>query len=144
MSLIPSRQTARSELRASETLRREKASRLTHRILLIDDDPLVVETLEHALRSVGHEVRSTMHGKDVFRLLELLSPDFVISDIVMSDIDPIDTIAKMRRSQPRLRIIAISGNPHLLRLAEKHGAHHVLAKPFRIHRLHVLLRASSQ
>ena len=113
------------------------------RILVIDDDRDIVETIEHILRAAGHDVRSTIHGKDAFRLVALLYPDLVITDVIMPEIDTINTIAELRRSYPALNIIAISGNPHLLTLASKHGANHVLAKPFSLHQLMLLVKVAS-
>jgi len=116
----------------------------SRRILVIDDDRDIVETIEHILRASGHDVRSTTHGKDAFRLVALLNPDLVITDVIMPEIDTIDTIAELRRSYPALNIIAISGNPHLLTLASKHGANHVLAKPFSLHQLMLLVKVASR
>jgi DNA-binding response OmpR family regulator len=136
---MPLRPTQNSQNEAAEPILEPP-----HRILLLDDDPLVVESLEAALRSAGHEVRSSVDGKDAFRLLDLLQPNLVITDVIMSEIDTIDTIAEMRRSRPGVKIIAISGNPHLLTLAVKHGADHILAKPFGVHQLNVLVRVALQ
>jgi CheY-like chemotaxis protein len=113
-------------------------------ILLIEDDRDIIETIEHILRAGGHDVKSTTHGKDAFRLIALLNPDLVITDVIMPEIDTIDAIAEFRRAYPRLKIIAISGNPYLLTLAAKHGANHVLAKPFNLHQLTVLVKVALQ
>lgn len=115
-----------------------------HRILLVDDDALIVDALDQILRVAGHEVHSCTRGTELFRLLELLRPDLVITDIIMSDIDTIDTIAQVRRIQPELKIIAISGNPHLLTLATRHGADKVLAKPFDVHKISRLVKTTLQ
>jgi CheY-like chemotaxis protein len=77
-------------------------------------------------------------------LVALLNPDLVITDVIMPEIDTIDAIAELRQSHPALKIIAISGNPHLLTLAAKHGANHVLAKPFSLHQLGLLVKVALQ
>lgn len=114
------------------------------RILVIEDDQDIAETIEHMLKSVGHDVKSTTHGSDAFRLIALLNPDLVITDVIMPEIDTIDAIAELRRTHPSLKMIAISGNPHLLTLAAKHGANHVLAKPFSLHQLTLLVKIALQ
>jgi len=114
------------------------------RILVIEDDPDIVETVERILRSAGHDVKSTTRGDDAFRLVSLLNPELVITDVIMPEIDTIDAIAQFRRLYPRLKIIAISGNPHLLTLAAKNGANHTLAKPFSLHQLSVLVKVALQ
>jgi two-component system, cell cycle sensor histidine kinase and response regulator CckA len=114
------------------------------RIFVIEDDRDIVETIEHILRSAGHEVKSTTNGKDALRLVELLNPDLVITDVIMPEIDALDAIVILRHRYPALKIIAISGNPHLLTLAAKHGANHVLAKPFNLHQLTLLVKVALQ
>lgn len=119
-------------------------SRIHGSILLIDDNPGVVGALEVILRSAGHEVHSTTHGGDTFRLIDLLKPRLVITDVIMEEIDTLDVIGDLRRRHPDIKIVAISGNPHLLTLAAKRGADHILAKPFGAHRLNTLVKAALQ
>jgi len=115
-----------------------------HRILLVEDDPGVMQTLEYTLRSAGYEVRSTAHGRDIVALLTLFEPHLVVTDVIMPQIDTLDAIGTLRRDHPGIKIIAISGNPHLLTAARKSGADHVLAKPFGIHQLNLLVRTTLQ
>lgn len=115
-----------------------------HRILLVEDDPGVMQTLEYTLRSAGYEVRSTAHGRDIVALLALFRPHLVVTDVIMPQIDTLDAIGTLRRDHPGIKIIAISGNPHLLTVARKSGADHVLAKPFSINQLNLLVRTSLQ
>ena len=77
-------------------------------------------------------------------MLELLNPRLVITDVIMEEIDTLDAIADLRRLRPHIKIIAISGNLHLLTLAVKQGADHILAKPFGAHHLNVLVKAALQ
>jgi DNA-binding NtrC family response regulator len=114
------------------------------RILLIDDDADLLEALDQILRSAGYDVVATTHGQDIFKLLDLLRPDVIVTDVIMAEIDTIDAIASLRQSHPFIKIIAISGNPHLLTVASKSGAHHVLAKPFRGHQLSHLVQTALQ
>lgn len=111
-----------------------------YKILLIEDDQSLNEPLQYALQQQGYEVRSTTDGRDVTGLLDLIDPDLVVTDIIMPDIDMLDLITSLRLSRPQIKIIAISGNTHLLRLAARHGADHVLPKPFRIGELHALVK----
>lgn len=145
MTSESSTQSANDDAAAIEALSREaRKSEFSGRVLLIDDDPLVVNALEYTLKSAGHEVRSTTRGKDIFRLAELLSPDLIVTDVIMSEIDIIQAIAEMRRTRPEVKIIAISGNAHLLTVATQHGATQVLAKPFDVQKLNALVKAVLQ
>jgi FixJ family two-component response regulator len=52
-------------------------------------------------------------------------PGLVVTDIIMPDVG-------IRLVRPKVNMIAMLGNLHLLRLAARNGAHHILPKPFRI------------
>jgi DNA-binding NtrC family response regulator len=56
-------------------------------------------------------------------------------------VDSIDTIMECRRRRPQMKIIAISGNGHLLTVAEKHGVDEVLPKPFGPAQINELVRS---
>lgn len=112
---------------------------IQHKILIVDDEQDLIEPFEFALQEQGHQVRSTTDGKEAIRLLDLFEPDLLVTDIVMDDVDVLKLIAELRRSRPNIKILAISGNPHLLRLAARQGADHILPKPFRIGELNALV-----
>ena len=63
---------------------------------------------------------------------------------MMEEIDVLNAIAQLHQSRPRLKIIAISANPHLLTLASRNGADHVLAKPFPLEPLNLLIKVTMQ
>jgi YesN/AraC family two-component response regulator len=100
-------------------------------ILLIDDEALVREGLGLTLTEAGHTVDFAENGDEGMRKLLARRPDLVITDIVMPDHEGIETIINMRRENPSLGIIAISGgNADFLRAASALGATKVLRKPF--------------
>lgn len=112
-----------------------------YRVLLIDDNGQLVEALEDGLRLMGHKVKSSKRGTDALRLIELLDPQVIITDLILPDFDVLNAIDEMRKAQPSAQIIAISGNRHLLALAVQRGVGHVLVKPFDLIRLDKLIRA---
>jgi CheY-like chemotaxis protein len=104
-------------------------------ILVIDDDAPIRLLLKEALSRDGHAVRVAVDGIDGVRLFRTHSADLIITDLVMPEQDGLATIMELRRIEPQLPIIAMSGgmvqNPKLyLQLAEKLGANRVLQKPF--------------
>lgn len=115
-----------------------------HRILLIDDNEAFLEPMAAGLTAEGHEVRSSAQGNDLIWLVQLMKPEILITDIIMQGVDVLNEIAVLHRSIAGLKIIAISGNPHLLSLASKSGADHVLAKPFRLEALNRLIQVAMQ
>ena len=105
------------------------------KILLVDDDKLVLYTLSRILRSTGDTVLTAANGALGMVLFRRERPDVVITDIVMPEQEGLGTIIQMRREWPEIKIIAISGGLRkgdldVLRMATALGADEVIAKPF--------------
>jgi CheY-like chemotaxis protein len=105
------------------------------RILVVDDDPLVRDIIAMALRDAGHAVLEANDGQQALDALGRGPFDLVVTDILMPEIDGIGLILAIRKRYPDLRVLCISGgdrrgNTDYLPMAEKLGAHMVLAKPF--------------
>ena len=105
------------------------------KILIIDDDVGMRRTASRILRRGGHKVVEAGDGVEGLCIFRTELPDIVVSDIVMPKKEGIETIVELRRENPALLILAISGNltgsTNYLRFAEKLGANGTLAKPFR-------------
>ena len=106
-------------------------------ILIIDDDRQMRRLLTRILTGAGHTVRQAANGRDGIALFAEQRADLVITDMVMPDMEGIETILSLRRGNPTLPIIAISGgsDPVYLRAAASLGASEVLRKPFSPHAL---------
>ena len=105
------------------------------KILIIDDDVGMRRTASRILRRGGHKVVEAGDGVEGLCIFRTELPDIVVSDIVMPKKEGIETILELRRENPALLILAISGNltgsTNYLHFAEKLGANGTLAKPFR-------------
>ena len=105
------------------------------KILIIDDDDLVLYTLSKILRSAGDTVVTAKNGARGMTAFRSEQPDLVITDIVMPEQEGLGTIMMLRRECPQARIIAISGggrvgNLDALEAARTLGADEVIPKPF--------------
>jgi CheY-like chemotaxis protein len=105
------------------------------KILVVDDDDMVRDTIIRILKRKGYEVVAAVDGYRGVSLFEKELPDLVITDIIMPEKEGIETIRDIRALSPDTKIIAISGGARLrnldfLRFAVKFGATEVLAKPF--------------
>jgi CheY-like chemotaxis protein len=105
------------------------------KILVIDDDSLVRDTIVRILERKDHQVVVASDGRRGLRMYRSERPDLVITDIIMPEVEGIETIREIRREAPHAKIIAISGgsrigNMDFLDLAAKLGASEVLPKPF--------------
>lgn len=116
------------------------------RILVVDDEESVRETLCENLAECGFEVISATDGEAALRRMETGTlPDIIITDIIMPRREGLETIIEIRKKHPQIKIIAISGGGRsktgdFLELAKKFGAHAVLAKPVDLDELENTIR----
>jgi two-component system, chemotaxis family, chemotaxis protein CheY len=107
---------------------------MTRRILVVDDDPAVRDSIAIMLESAGYFVDQAEQGVIALRLLRAREPDLVITDILMPQKEGIETIREIRLLLPHTPIIAISGGTEggadYLKMAQTFGANAVMAKPF--------------
>jgi CheY-like chemotaxis protein len=108
---------------------------VTDRILVIDDNAAARVAIEAILTSYGYQVTCAGDGKEGVRVFLGLRPDLVITDVIMPVQEGFETILALRREQPDLKIIAMSGGglvagTDFLGMAQGFGADHVIAKPF--------------
>lgn len=105
------------------------------RILLVDDDESFRSMLGITLRQMGHEVLEADNGDEGLRLAAAEPPDLVFLDMIMPEKEGLETITALRRRQPDVKIIAMSGGSRdgkvdYLKVAKRMGAVHTLTKPF--------------
>jgi DNA-binding NtrC family response regulator len=105
------------------------------RILLIDDDHHILLMIKKMLERVGYEVDLASNGNEGLELFQEMPADLVITDIIMPEKEGLETIREMKRLQPDLKIIAMSGGGKIsadnyLETAKIFGASMVLEKPF--------------
>ncbi len=105
------------------------------RILLIEDDCLVLSTLSEFLADVGHSVTEARDGKEGLRLFRLVDPEVIITDLVMPEMEGMEVLLKLKEYRSTAKVIVISGGlrgstADLLKIAKSLGASKVLAKPF--------------
>ncbi len=116
------------------------------RILIIDDDVTLRQALTKHLEQAGHEVRQAAEGDAGIRAYERHAADVVIVDIFMPGQGGLQTIGRLRREWPPVKIVAMSGvksagaidvGGHAVAL----GADRFLTKPFEAATLVALVSA---
>ena len=110
------------------------------RILVIEDDEFVRLTVSQALEHAGHVVANAANGDMGLKIFGEFQPDLVITDLVMPEKEGIETIVELRKLEPDLKIIAMSGGGRtkdmiFLDVAQQLGAYRALPKPFSIEAL---------
>ena len=111
------------------------------KILLIDDDPLVLESLKLQLEANDHQVTLAEHGGKGIKAFEADGFDAVVTDIHMPEVEGIATVRELRRIAPNAVIIAMTGgstvvvstgntSPDYLEMSRALGATDIIKKPF--------------
>lgn len=109
-------------------------------VLVIDDEQSITTALSQILESAGHQVVVAPNGKIGMELFDVRPIDLVITDILMPEQDGVETVMKLRRQSPDVKILAMSGGGrygfvHFLDVAKKLGADSTIYKPFTKHQI---------
>lgn len=108
------------------------------RILIVDDDPAIAESVSYALQSKGYAVAVARDGNEGLVMAEREDPDLLILDMMMPKRSGFLVLETLRRNRPvPLKIImctANEGNRHKM-YAEMLGVDDYIRKPFPISRL---------
>jgi DNA-binding NtrC family response regulator len=86
------------------------------RILIVDDDPSILRSLQRLLSRAGYQVLEARDGSEAIRLWRNQGADLVITDLHMPKKDGIQTIIELMSHTPGIRIIAMSGGGQTKRL----------------------------
>jgi two-component system response regulator PilR (NtrC family) len=113
-------------------------------ILLVDDEPDIIEILEIVLRDEGLEVCRASSAKAALELLRRNSFDIVISDIRMPDMSGVELLKQAKQLAPDTMFILITAYASTDTAIEalQHGAYDYLTKPFKMEELLKIVRNS--
>ena len=78
------------------------------RVLLVDDDPSILETLTVMLEASGFACRTAANGFEALKILRLCVPDVMISDLRMPHMSGYELLPVVRRRYPELKLIVMS------------------------------------
>jgi two-component system response regulator AtoC len=119
---------------------------MTTRILIVDDDDSLRESLQLVLAAESYDVVAAEDGEAALRLIEQTPIDIVLSDLRMPGIDGLELIPQLRRRLPEATIILMSayGTEDLAIEAMKRGAYDYIAKPFQPSEVLLTLRKAQE
>lgn len=103
------------------------------KILVVDDEPVIADTLVNILNGEGHEALAVSDGVSAVKWAEMVRPDALVTDVIMPGMDGVETAKAIMKLLPNCRIILFSGqtaSTDLLAKALAEGYRfEVLAKP---------------
>ena len=118
---------------------------MAHRILVVDDDVLVLEALKELLTSSGYEVRVATRGQEALEILDTERFDLLILDVVMPKMTGFDLCREVRKRDDEMsavKIIMLTAKTEArdLQSEEQCGCDLYLTKPIDPGRLKELIR----
>ena len=111
------------------------------KILIIDDDEIIVELLSDYLTRLGYRPVSAFCGKDGLALFEQGGIQLVLLDLNLPDVDGMDLLQTLTHADRSVPIIMITGAGTIEKAVEaiKTGAYDFIAKPFELSSLEVIM-----
>jgi two-component system nitrogen regulation response regulator NtrX len=103
-------------------------------ILIVDDEPSILKTLGGLLLDEGFEVITAANGYEALKVIDAEAPDLVLLDIWMPGIDGIQTLKEIKKENPTIQVIIITGHGNIETAvkATKLGAFDLIEKPLSI------------
>ena len=74
----------------------KKMQEIKHKILVVDDEPDIVEFIDYNLKKEGFEVYKAFNGKDAIELAKKHKPDLILLDVMMPEMDGVETCVELR------------------------------------------------
>ena len=110
-------------------------------ILIVDDEPSILKSLSGLLSDEGFEVQTATNGYEALKIIDAESPDLVLLDIWMPGIDGIETLKEIKKNNPYIQVIIISGHGTIETAvkATKLGAFDLIEKPLSIDKVIVAI-----
>jgi len=108
------------------------SSRHNTRILLVDDDPLVLELLGISIGSFGFDFMTAQNGREAIDILKRKNFEIVITDMAMPEVDGMQLLKYVTANHPQTDVIVITGYTGTFSYVDviKAGASDFISKPF--------------
>src|SRR2546422_810825 len=116
---------------------------MPNHILIVDDEPAILDTLSSILQDESYEVSVAKGGQEALKFIKADSPpDLVLLDIWMPDLDGIETLQRAMEAHPRLLVIMMSGHGSIESAVKaiKLGAYDYIEKPLSLEKVTLLVR----
>ncbi|MCU0962353.1 MAG: sigma-54 dependent transcriptional regulator [Pirellulaceae bacterium] len=115
------------------------------RVLIVDNDPALAQTMAESLERVGYPCRVATSGPEGARHIEQDAYDVVITDLVMNDVDGMELLARAKQRLPDAEVIMVTGHASVPLAVEamQQGAFSFLEKPITPNRLRAVTQRAA-
>ena len=113
-------------------------------ILIVDDEPSILQSLSGLLLDEGFEVATASNGYEALKIIDKESPDLVLLDIWMPGMDGVETLKAIKKDNPLIQVIIITGHGTIETAVKstKLGAFDFIEKPLSIDKVIVAINNS--
>ncbi|HEX9029080.1 MAG TPA: response regulator transcription factor [Anaerolineales bacterium] len=113
------------------------------RILLVDDEPLIIDSLVYSLQREGFEVKAARDGQQAIQAFQEFQPDLIVLDLMLPDMSGLEVCRRLRATSTTPVIMLTARGEEIDRvLGLEVGADDYLAKPFSFRELLARIRAT--
>ncbi len=114
---------------------------MSHGILVIDDEETFANNIKRYLERHDYEVRIALTAEDGLLQIETSKPDAILLDLRLPQMDGLETLSKILKDDPQVKIILITGHGNVETAVDamKAGAYDFLSKPLVLAKLKILL-----
>jgi len=109
------------------------------RLLIVDDDYIVRRSIKMGLAQKGCEVFETDSGRNIVSLIKTHDIQLVLLDVMMDEVDGIQTLQKIKQSYPQIPVVMISSDRFYLEMSLDLGADNMIEKPVHLDQLSQLI-----
>jgi twitching motility two-component system response regulator PilH len=81
------------------------------RILIVDDEALILLGWEQSLKSAGYDVKTALNGKEALEITLEQKPDIVITDLIIPEMNGVELCRRIKTISPETEVLLISGHP---------------------------------
>ena len=115
---------------------------MSHRILVVDDEPSVTDLIAYNLRKSLYDVQTAANGHDALRLAREYKPDLILLDLMIPEVDGLDVCRELRKTSDVPIIMITARGEEIDRvLGLEIGADDYVTKPFSVRELMSRIKA---
>jgi two-component system alkaline phosphatase synthesis response regulator PhoP len=122
------------------------------KILLVDDEPDIIDLISYNLEKEGYEIKSASNGRDAIDIAKSFVPDLILLDVMMPEMDGIETCVELRENEELngsiIAFLTARGEDYSQIAGFEAGADDYIPKPIKprvlISRIQALLRRKGQ
>lgn len=113
------------------------------KILIVEDEQILNDTINKSLKKSGYEVESAFDGLDAMEMIEIESYDLIILDLNLPHMDGMEILKNLRKEDEETKVLILSARSQIKDKVEglDAGANDFLQKPFHLDELKARVRS---